>query len=227
MDQNRNHRLAAMAQSTTVLLIGAFCVLSVVNLAHAVVVLPKGASQPVMGYIVREDARSIVVRQPLPGGKNRESSFLKKDLDELIITVSPQRLSELTPDKPALYIEYAEELAEKQRDPEARDAAIRLYAIAAARGDAAVRHSALLGLISLARSADEARLFRAAAFRFDPRHDESILASPGDLIQELDSSWSAAARSRGLSPLPELSLERLTEFNPEQCVFRGGKWTKP
>ena len=92
-----------------------------------------------MGYMVREDARSIVVRQPLPGGKNRESSFLKKDLDELIITVSPQRLSELTPDKPALYSEYAEELAEKQRDPEARDAAIRLYAIAAARGDAAVR----------------------------------------------------------------------------------------
>ena len=65
--------------------------------AAAVVVLPKGASQPIMGYLVRQDERTIVVRQQLPGGKSRESSFAKKDLDELIITVSPERLAALDP----------------------------------------------------------------------------------------------------------------------------------
>src|SRR5690349_1880037 len=127
--------------------------------AQAVVVLPKGAKQPIMGYLVRQDDRNIVVREELPGGKSRESSFAKKDLDELIITVSPERLAALDPSKPPDYREYAEELAEKQRDPEARDAAIRLYAIAAARGDDNLRHSALLGLIALARNAEEERRF--------------------------------------------------------------------
>src|SRR5262245_65118575 len=84
---------------------------------HAVVVLPKGAKQPIMGYLVRQDDRTIVIRQDLPDGKSRESSFAKKDLDELIITVSPERLARLDPNKPQAYREYAEELAEKQRDP--------------------------------------------------------------------------------------------------------------
>src|SRR5437762_6676390 len=114
--------------------------------AQAVVVLPKGAKQPIMGYLVRQDERTIVIRQELSDGKSRESSFAKKDLDELIITVSPERLTGLDPNKPQTYREYAEELAEKQRDPEARDAAMRLYAIVAARGDDHLRYSALLGL---------------------------------------------------------------------------------
>src|SRR5206468_9849498 len=94
-----------------------------------------------------------------------------------IITVSPERLAALDPSKPQDYREYAEELAEKQRDPEARDTAIRLYAIAAARGDDNLRHSALLGLIALARNPDEERLFRAAGYRFDSGHELTILTA--------------------------------------------------
>ncbi|MBW8883519.1 MAG: hypothetical protein JF612_01815 [Planctomycetia bacterium] len=191
------------------------------------VVLPKGAKQPVMGYLVRQDDRTIVIRQELPGGKSRESSFPKKDLDELIITVSPERLSSLDPNKPQTYREYAEELAEKQRDPEARDTAIRLFAVVAARGDDQLRHSALLGLIALARHADEERLFRAAAYIFSSEYDPAILvASAGDAAA-MDLSWSEVASKRGLTPLPPVSLDRLTEFDPATCVYRGGKWVRP
>jgi len=159
--------------------------------ARAVVVLPKGASQAVMGYLVRQDERTIVVRQELPGGKTRDVSFAKSDLDELIITVSHQRLQELDPARPQLYREYAEELAEKQRDPEARDAAIRLYAICAARGDDKLRHGALLGLIALARSPEEERRFRATAYLSDPEHDEAVLVEPA-ASDAVGSRWQAS-----------------------------------
>src|SRR4051794_1038591 len=105
-----------------------------VQTAEAVVVLPKGSDRPVMGYRVGQDERNAGVRQEQPGGKSRETLFARSDIEELIITVSPDRLAELDPARPEMYREYAEELAEKQRDPEARDAAIRLYAIAAVRG---------------------------------------------------------------------------------------------
>ena len=61
--------------------------------ARAVVVLPKGSEKPVMGYLVREDERTIVLRQQQAGEKSRERVFSKSDLDELIVTVSPERLT--------------------------------------------------------------------------------------------------------------------------------------
>jgi hypothetical protein len=146
--------------------------------AAAVVVLTKGSDKPVMGYLVRQDERTLVVREVLPGGKSREVPFAKSDIDELIVTVSHERLAELDPARPQLYREYAEELAEKQRDPEARDTAIRLYAICAARGNQKLRRGALLGLIALARTPEEERLFRAAAYLNDPQHDSAVLAPP-------------------------------------------------
>lgn len=149
--------------------------------AQAVVVLPKGATQPVMGYLVRQDAATIVVREVLPGGKSRETAFRKSEIDELLITVSPDRLAALDPAQPRLYREYAEELAEKHRDPEARDAALRLFHMAAVLGDAKLRRGSLLGLAALARSPQEERRFRAAAYLYDPEHDPKLLADPDDL----------------------------------------------
>src|SRR6185436_10990972 len=35
-------------------------------------------------------------------------------------------------------------------------------------------------------------------------------------------SWSAAVRPGGLDPIPMLSLESLTGFDPAECVFRNG-----
>ena len=40
-------------------------------------------------------------------------------------------------------------------------------------------------------------------------------------------SWTAAVKSRGLAPLPSLSLETLTEYDPRACLFRDGKWVRP
>jgi hypothetical protein len=148
--------------------------------ARAIVVLPKGSTKPVLGYLVREDDRTVVVREELPDGKTREQSFPKADIDELIVTVSPERLAELDPAQPQLYREYAEELAEKHRDPEARDMALRLYHIAAVLGDGQLRRGSLLGLAALARSPAEERRFRAAAYLYDPEHNASLMIGEGD-----------------------------------------------
>lgn len=289
--------------------------------ASAIVVLPKGSTRPVMGYLIRQDDKTIVIREILPGGKPREQTIQRDQIDELLVTVSPERLAELDPARPQLYREYAEELAEKHRDPEARDMALRLYAIAAVLGDGTLRRGSLLGLAALARSPQEERKFRAAAYLYDPEHDLAALAGVGeaklinaptstDQVAEVLSalrlvrqgkgsqakviaqkpavheqleglakiitaeellaactaksltdeqlykllqaeialerslgdstagsgvddvtlqrtSWAAVVKSRGLAPLPSLSLESLTEFDPRACVFRDGKWVAP
>jgi hypothetical protein len=287
--------------------------------ASAVVVLPKGSSKPVMGYLVRQDEKSVVVREVLPDGKSREQRFQRDQIDELLITVSPERLAALEASRPHLYREYAEELAEKQRDPEARDAARRLYHIAAVLGEGSLRRGSLLGLAALARSPAEERKFRAAAFLYDAEHDPALIAGrdeaqrartpagveppvellsairlcrqgkgpqarliiekpgvreglaalarivtaeellaacsakelsdeqlhkllkaeialqgSGDVLRAIDehsaflqSSWAASVKSSGLSPVPALTLETLTEFDPRACVYRDGKWNTP
>jgi hypothetical protein len=143
--------------------------------SSAIVVLTKGSPQPVMGHLVRQDDRVVVVREELPGGKTRNTPIARGEIDEVIVTVAPERLAELSPSQPHLYREYAEELAEKRRDPEARDAAIRLFYIAAVRGDGALRRGALLGLVALARTPQEERRFRAAAYLYDPQRDGVLL----------------------------------------------------
>jgi hypothetical protein len=289
--------------------------------AGAIVVLPKGSSKPVMGYLVREDDKTIVVREILPDGKPREQMFQRDQIDELLVTVSPERLTELDPARPQLYREYAEELAEKHRDPEARDMALRLYHMAAVLGDGSLRRGSILGLAALARSPQEERRFRAAAYLYDPEHDAGVLAgeaearlapgatasepltevlsalrlirqgkgsqakavletlakgdalaglakivtaeellaaaaaknisdeqlsqllrselaierslsgraaeSSGDDFALQPASWTAAVKSHGLSALPPLALETLTEFDPRACLYRDGKWARP
>jgi hypothetical protein len=37
-------------------------------------------------------------------------------------------------------------------------------------------------------------------------------------------SWSAALAAGRTQPVPSLSLETLTEFDPKLCVYRDGKW---
>jgi hypothetical protein len=312
MPRNTNSRRIGwlwLAQRTTTAIA---CALALAAQCQAAMVLKRGSSQPILGHLVRQDEHSVVIREELAGGQSRETVIPRGEIDELIITVDLQRLAGLDPSQLAAYREYAEELAEKRRDPEARDAARRLSAIAAARGDASLRKSALLGLISLARSPDEERKFRAAAFLHDPQHDAAVLAQPNapatpamiepppsellaavrlirqgrgseakallDLPQvrraatrlaeiiepaelaaaasvgalsdqqlaqllrvelELEGtgrpasqpdrqvSWSESIKRGSLAPVPLLELERLTEFDPAECVFRDGKWQRP
>src|SRR5205085_4813507 len=72
---------------------------------------------------------------------------------------------------------YAEELRARRRDPEARDMALRLYLISASLDREHLGRAGLLGMISLARSPDEERKFRAALHLIDPRAPLAVHAA--------------------------------------------------
>ena len=191
--------------------------------AHAVVVLKKGETEPLMGYLVRQDVETVVVREVLPDNLSREQTIRRADIDELLITVSPERLAALDPSNPRLYREYAEELAEKARDPEARDAAVRLYAIAAWLGDNNLRKGALLGLAGFAATPADERRFRAAAYLHDAAPDPALIAREAsvprartdaerDAIVELLRALRAVRQGKPSEARP--ILERETIFQP-------------
>ncbi len=145
---------------------------------EAVVVYDKRfPDEPIMGFLVRDTDTSLVVRQVLVNGKETTRTFSKSDVD-FILTVDRMRLGELNPAEPKDYRDYAEELSEKRQDPEARATAIRLYLIAAHLDGNALGRSSLLGMVNLARSANEEAKFRAMAYLLDPEHDERVLKRP-------------------------------------------------
>jgi len=172
-------------------LVAALAAIAAPRAASAVVVLKQGVETPLMGHLVRADERTVVIRQELPGGKSRDVTISRSEIDDLVETVSRERLAELDPDKSAAYLEYAEELAEKRRDPEARDTARRLLTIAAHRGNAAQQHSSLLILADLARTTDERRRIKALLYLTDPRHDPSTLDQSISVGATSDSSAQA------------------------------------
>ncbi len=166
----------------------AFSLLLVVsNPVYGVVVYKHGSNKPTVGFLVRESATEIVLREESTGGMLREVAIPKAEAEEIIYSVSPERLAALRPEQPHDYREYAEELAEKRLDPEARAMAIRLYQIAAWLDPKGVGPGALRGLISLARGPDEETHFRAAVFLFDPAHDKALLgATPAVIVSKRD-----------------------------------------
>ncbi len=144
--------------------------------ASAVTVLLVGQDQPLHGYLVSADDKQIVVRVLRSDGVWREQTIARSQIDVLHQPVDAERLAGLDPAKPKDYRDYAEELAEKLVDPEARDASLRLYLIAAHLDPEGLGRGALLGMSGLARSPAEADRFRAAAFLVDPAHDPRLLA---------------------------------------------------
>jgi hypothetical protein len=154
----------------------------------------------VVGYLVREDDREVVLRQSGADGRTEDVAISKSEIEDLLRTVNPARLAALDPARPQDYREYADELAEKKLDPEARDAAMRLYVIAAHVGQASrlpgadSAHAPLLGLIALARSPEEEARFRAAAYLSDPRHDSALLKVPTAIASSAAPSNPAARR---------------------------------
>lgn len=194
--------------------LAAALVLLFASSASAVVVYKKGTMQPITGYLVREDDREVVLRQLRADGRSEDVAIPKGEIEELLHTVDPERLAALDPARPQDYREYADELAEKKLDPEARDAAMRLYVIAADLGSRTpissrtressdpnshefgyeLAHAPLLGLIALARSPEEEARFRAAAYLSDPRHDTSLLKVPTAIASSAAPSNPAAQR---------------------------------
>lgn len=84
-----------------------------------------------------------------------------------------KQLSALTPDHPEQYRDLAEEVAMIPR-ASASDLAVRLYLIAAAKGEGKIRRSALRGLIVAARNDSERQKFRILAFMNDPQFADAL-----------------------------------------------------
>jgi hypothetical protein len=130
------------------------------------------------GTLVREDKDHVVLRTTGSDGKSHEETFRRADIDEVLPPFSRERLAALDPASPEGYRDYAEELRARRRDPQARDLAIRLYLTAAWLDRQRLGRSGLLGMISLARSPEEEKKFRAALYLIDPRTPLTSLESP-------------------------------------------------
>ena len=290
--------------------------ISPIETARGAIIVLKNQAEPVLGLIVRQEKGQLVVKVRDESGKLRDQTLERKEVAEIIETVSPQRLQALNPKSPEAYRDYAEELAAKQRDWEARETAIRLYAIAFHLERAKLGKSALRGLISLARSPQEEQQFRAALFILDPRQIlddlptsknaaevkkernrweetlrgvqllrrgqgaaarpifakaevakvlqgyeafisrseletackeisltdrrlrqllllelalESHRAPPAEqsLLEDVSPAWGSDLQSGGNNPVPVIDLDRLTEFDMRQTIYRDGKWIAP
>ena len=156
--------------------------------AEAVIVFEKGSKVPIRGHLVEANDVYLIVRVVLPNGQKEERRLLRAKIEEPIIAVRPERLASLKPDTPAAYRDYAEELAEKREDPDARETAIRLYLIAAYLDPRELGASCLRGMIPLARSPDEERRFQAMAYLLDRDHDRSLLkasVAPAPVVEGL------------------------------------------
>lgn len=153
------------------------CLLVSASPAAADIIYVKEQTQPIRGYFVREDEQTVTLREVRPDGSTAERSIPRDQIEDLIRSVSDQRLSELDPSKPDAYREYAEELAEKRKDPDAQQTSIRLFQIAAVLDPERLGRSCLLGMVPLARTAEEQRRFRAMAYLLDPAHDVALLQS--------------------------------------------------
>jgi hypothetical protein len=146
--------------------------------AEGAIVLLKNRDEPVVGSVVREEKERVVVRTLGLDGKPHEEVILRSDVEEILPSVSTDRLVELEPVKPAGYRDYAEELWARRKDPEARDMAIRLNLIAAWLAPEKLGRSALLALVSLARTPQEQVRFAAALYLIDPRTPLSAIDAP-------------------------------------------------
>lgn len=144
-----------------------------------VIILEKGGgSEPIKGFLVSQNEARVVIDELLPSGETRQRVFPRSAIDVMIISVASDRLEALQPDQPQAYRDYADELAEKREDPEARRTAIRLYLLAAYLDPPGQGRSSLLSMAGLARSPNEERRFRAMVYLLDPAHDRGVLKPP-------------------------------------------------
>ncbi len=127
--------------------------------ARAVILFLKGQDEPVRGYLLESDEHRVVINELLPDNSIKKRTFLRSEIEDLLQTVSAERLESLRPEEPDKYREYAEELAEKSKDPDARVTAIRLFLIAAHLAPDRLGRSCLLGIVPLAEDEPQQRRF--------------------------------------------------------------------
>jgi hypothetical protein len=160
--------------------------LTVMSIARGAAVFLVGQDEPVYGYLISADASSVVLDVPQADGKLTRTTFLRDRVEDLVVTVDPERLTGLSPGDPLTYLQYAEELSIKKQDPEARDAARRMFLIAGSIAPQVHGRQAALGLANVAADADEARKARTLASLVDPSGSaaEPVVAKPA--VEKID-----------------------------------------
>ena len=133
--------------------------------AHAAAIYLKNEDRPVLGFITSKTVTHVTI-QYWENDERKERVIPVSEIEEVVLTVSPEKLAALDTARLAEYRDYAEELAVKRIDPEARETAIRLFLIAAHFGEPVLRQSALRGLVPLSRNPIEKRRFLALAYRY-------------------------------------------------------------
>ncbi|MBP88178.1 MAG: hypothetical protein CMJ64_15920 [Planctomycetaceae bacterium] len=190
-------------------------VLVLVAPCQAVIVFQKGQDEPIRGILVEETATHIVVNEVLPSGGIKKWILTRAQIDDIIRAVSADELAALRHDNAGGYRRYAEDLAAKTEDPEARGMAIRLYVIAAYLAPEQLGRSCLLGAAGLARTPEEERAFRAMAFVLDPDHDATLLKA----MKLVAPNFSTLSKKQRLELRSAVRMLRSGKFASAQRMF--------
>lgn len=148
---------------------------------RAATIYLKSKAQPIYGTILKKTPSNLTIRTSEGGsGATKDVVYATSEIAELFEPVVATRLEKLEPSNPAAYREYAEELAEHRKDPEAMAMAIELYLRSAQLEKGDGRNSALRGLVAAARNSAERRRFAAAALSLSPNLPFALLAAGGN-----------------------------------------------
>lgn len=145
----------------------------------AVVIIEKGKDEAIYGYLVDANEVRVIVAIPTPGGETRERILPRASIEHITFAVSEDRLAELQPSNPRDYRDYADDLFEARKDPDARRTALRLYLIAAYLDPQDLGRGCLLAMSDLATRELQRRKYRAMVYLLDASHDRSVLTTTG------------------------------------------------
>jgi hypothetical protein len=126
------------------------------------------------GFLIRDDGANLTIRIRTPDGREQDVTYAL-DKIKILHRLDVKRLEALSRDNPKGYRDYAAELAQQKKDPEARDTAIRLFLIAAKLAPEKFGSSSLLSMSELASTPTEAHKYRALAFVLDPKAGPELL----------------------------------------------------
>ncbi len=105
----------------------------------------------IYGRLESEQPEHVLFRQRLQAPGRYQSRTLRRDqIRTVVVTVDEARLESLTPGDWQAYLDWAEELAAQQADPEARDLAWRLYLLVARHASSDLQLAGFRGAIAVA-----------------------------------------------------------------------------
>ncbi len=128
---------------------------------------------PIYGLFISEIA-GVIEFEKLDESANGQQTITipRSQVARLVRTIDSTLLSQLSPDHPARYRDFAEVVGSYASDPFAQSLARRLYLLSAYWGRGEVRSSGFRGMIGLAKRPERTRI-QAFAFQLDSNFDRS------------------------------------------------------